>query len=233
MLSNYHMLSLSFLIPCYNDADTVGRVVAEADGVGKKLKIPYTILVINDASADDTPLVLADLQKKYRKLAVLTHATNAGYGSTIRELYTKAKGAWLFTVPGDEQIAPKELLKLLPYTKTADMIIGWRINRADSPARLRQSAIYNSLIRLLFGVKLHDVNSVRLMKTSIAKAVNLRSTSAFVDAELTIKAMRQNFRVREVVISHRSRAEGTGGGGKLTTILPTIKDMILFKLGCL
>ncbi|OGG04319.1 hypothetical protein A2Z33_04190 [Candidatus Gottesmanbacteria bacterium RBG_16_52_11] len=220
-------LSISFLIPAYNDRETIGEVVRESDEMGKRHAGSYEIIVINDASPDGTAAELTKLSKRYRKLRVITHMVNKGYGETIRELYYAGSQDWLFTVPGDYQIPPVELEKLLPYQNEADMIIGWRSNRQDPPARLRQSRIYNLLLRLMFGLRLHDVNSVRLMKSSVMKSVKLKSVSAFADAELALESRSQGFRIIEVPIGHRARQATGAGGGKLGTILPVIREMLM------
>lgn len=228
------MKSISFLIPAYNDEKTILTQVKEAKKIGEKLNIPFEIIVINDASPDKTEKLLNSLKKQITQLQVITHKKNKGYGDTIKELYYLAKNDWLFTIPGDYQVKASELLKLLPYEKTADIILGWRTNRHDSGSRQRQSYVYNTLIQLLFRTHTHDVNTVRFMKTRIMKSVTLHATSAFTDAELIIRAQKANFRIKEVPIGHRQRHDGgTGGGGKLQVILPTIWEMILLKLGFL
>ena len=83
---------------------------------------------------------------------------------------------------------------------------------------------------MLYHVDLHDSNSVRLMKTSVMKSVSLTSSSAFVDAELAIRAKRAGFTIIEIPIAHRARAGAGASGGKLKVILPTIMDMIKFFL---
>lgn len=229
------MKSLSFLIPTYNDEATITTQVTQARSVGKKLGIPFEIIVINDGSGDQTTQILTTLTKRFRELRVLTHTTNKGYGWTIKELYYAANKEWLFTIPGDYQVEAKEILNLLPHEKYADVILGWRANRNDSPMRQYQSCIYNWIISFLFDTKTHDVNSVRLMKSSIMKSIILRGTSAFIDAELIIKTKRLGFTVREIPIGHRDRdgKAGTGGGGTIKVILPTIREMLLFKFGLL
>jgi len=229
------MKSLSFLIPAYNDEATIAKQVTQARFVGIKLGIPFEIIVINDCSEDQTTQILTNLTKRFKELRVLIHAVNKGYGTTIKELYYAAKKEWLFTIPGDYQVEAKELLNLLPHEKNADMILGWRNSRNDSGMRQYQSLIYNWIISFLFDTKTRDVNSVRLMRSRIMKSVALRSKSAFADAELTIKAKLSGFRIKEVPIGHRYRYDGTGtgGGGKIKVILPTIREMLLFKFGLL
>lgn len=226
--------SLSIIMPCYNDAGTIGQAIEEAHKVASKVTNDFEILVVNDKSKDETGLMLSKLEKKYPQLRVYTHPINLGYGATIRELYYIAKKDWLFSVPGDYQIGASELMKLIPAKDTADMIIGWRTKRQDPVERLRQSKIYNFLLRFFYRLDLHDVNSVRLMPTHILRNIRLEFTSAFVDAELAIRLKKQGFVIAEVPISHRmdlKKPNGKGGGGgKLKTILPTIRDMTWFWL---
>lgn len=222
--------SLTFIIPAYNDEATIETVIHKASDMGRRLHIPFDILVTNDASTDGTTSVLSRLTSRIKHLKVITHTTNTGYGQTIKELYQTGQHTWLFSIPGDYQIEPGELTKLWRHRNTGDMIIGWRRLRRDSPARLCQSRIYNTLLHVLFGVNIHDVNSVRLMKASVMKSVSLTTSSAFVDAELVIRSKGAGFRVMEIPIAHRARAGSGAGGGRLTTILPTIRDMIVFLL---
>lgn len=232
MSSNNKQIQLSFLIPAYNDEETIEKTVIEARDTGRKISSKFEIVVINDTSPDKTGEQLRRLERRVPELRVLTHTSNKGYGGTIKDLYYAGKYEWMFTTPGDYQIPPKEIIKLLPYIDEADMIIGWRVNRNDPPERLRQSLVYNTLLKILYGISLHDINSVRLMKKDMMKSIKLTTVSAFVDAELTIRAIRQGFKVIEKPVAHLSRYSGeeTAGGGKLKTILPVIKDMIVFRL---
>src|SRR5450759_3838344 len=126
------MDSLTFIIPAYNDEGTIETVVTKAVHVGKKLRIPFTLFVINDASQDSTGHILERLTSRYKNLRVITHTKNAGYGKTIKELYQKAASRWLFSIPGDYQIDPGILSDLWKHRSEADMIIGWRRARHDS-----------------------------------------------------------------------------------------------------
>ena len=220
--------SLSILIPAYKDEKTIVAVVRRAQLVGQTYAKKFEIVVLNDASPDDLSSVLSKLKRTIPELRVLTHSINQGYGGTLRDLYKAGKYEWLFTVPGDYQINPMEIKKCIPYTQHADMIIGWRVHRRDNQKRKQQSAVYNALLRFLFGISLHDINSVRLMKRSIIKERILTSTSAFVDSELTIGAIRDGFSVIEMPILHRNRETEGASGGKLKIILPVIIDMIRY-----
>lgn len=223
--------SLSFLIPAYNDEATIEIVVKQAVAVGRRVAKKFEIVVVNDGSRDMTGPGLVSLVKKVKELRVITHRTNQGYGRTIKELYYAGIGDWLFTIPGDYQIGAKELEKMISQIGNNDMILGWRVRRRDPSNRLLSSWIYNTLLRLLFGITIHDINSVRLMRRSILASLHLSSSSAFVDAELVIRAKRLNHTIAEVPIAHRARSDGKpGGGNQWGTMWATIADMLRFFL---
>jgi glycosyltransferase involved in cell wall biosynthesis len=226
-------MTLSILIPAYNDAETIETVVRRAFTVAKDVATEFEIIVCDDASHDKTSDIIFRLKKQTLHVERLVHAKNKGYGETIKELYYAGKYEWLFTVPGDFQIDPMELRKLVMYQDSADMIIGWRKNRRESPERQMQTKIYNMFLRTLFQNELRDINSVRLVKRSVIDTVKPQSLSAFVDAELTIGALKKGFKVIEVPIVHKKRETEGAGGGKASVIIPTIIDMIRYWLAAI
>ena len=223
------MKSLSFLIPAFNDEMTIREQVIQCHAIGRKRTIPFEIVVLNDGSSDQTGHILSVLSKQIHELRTYSHAVNKGYGETIKELYYSARKEWLCTVPGDNQVQAVEIDKLISHEGNADIIVGWRKNRRETRLRQCQSFIYNNVINLFFHLGIHDVNSVRLMKSEILEHVVIRGTSAFVDAELMVKATYRGYRIKEIPIEHQSRFAGTGrgGGGKLNVIFPTIWEMML------
>jgi len=222
--------SLSICIPAYRDEQSIRHVVLGAKKIAKKYAKKFEIRLINDASPDGLSAVLQELSSRIPELRVITHQVNQGYGKTIKELYYGGRYDWLFTLPGDGQFEPIELVKLLPHTKHCDMIIGLRKHRHDSEKRKQQSAWYNALLRLFFALPTHDVNSIRLMKKSMLKTIRLTSESAFVDAELAIDAIQHGYKICEVPIRHEKRKTIGESGGKLSVIVPTILDFFRYVL---
>ncbi len=212
-------MTLTFCIPAYNDEKTIETVVKRAINAGKHLRIPYKIYVLNDGSTDRTGAILESINS----ITVFTHEQNIGYGATMKELYEMANTEWLFSVPGDYQIDPMEVVKLWKYTNTADIILGTRKDRKDNTIRLWHSTLYHALLRLFFNLRIHDVNTVRLAKTNV---INVTSTSAFVDAEMLIHAIHNKKKIIEVPIEHMPRMSGVGGGMRLSTSIPVIIDIL-------
>lgn len=229
MRNSLKLSTITFLVPTYNDEATIAAVIEQCIHTGKQIAKKFSVLVINDGSTDHTPHILDELANTYPNVILLTHQRNAGYGPTIKELYIKAGNDWMFTVPGDNQIPPQEISKLIPLTTSYDIIIGKREQRNDNLLRYAQSKIYNTLLRYLYGIQISDINSTRLMRRTVIQALSIQSDSPFVDAELVIKAIRDGFKTIEVPIIHKRRATtGATGGNIRRTILPTIRDMVHF-----
>ncbi len=223
--------SLSILIPAYNVAPTIASVVLAANDAGQKATDKLEIIVIDDGSTDKTNRILRSLEPKVPHITIMNHDTNQGYGKTIKELYSLGRHDWLFSLPGDGQFDAGELHRLAAHAHRADMIVGTRVYRRDPLIRIIQSRIYNWLLGLFFGLRLTDVNSIRLMKRSMIRAITLSSNSAFVDAELAVRAHDAGFRTVEIPVAHKERKyKGATGGNVLKTVLPTTLEMIRLLL---
>ena len=110
-----------------------------------------------------------------------------------------------------------------------DFVIGLRIHRNDPWRRKLQSAVYNFMLRIIHGHKHKDVNSIKLYKRKILDNIQLKSETAFVDAEFCIKAEKARFRIIEIPINHLPRVSQGASGGKLSVILQTFIDLIKMR----
>ncbi len=220
--------SVSLVIPSYNDETTVGRLIDDSDKLLKDVCRDYEIVVINDGSKDGTLAVLQEAANKNRRIRLINHEVNKGFGETIRELYLSGEKDLIFSLPGDYQYAPKELLEMAKGLKQNDFVIGLRVKRNDPPRRKLQSHIYNTMLRILYGHRHTDVNSIKLFRKSILDRIELKSHTPFVDAELCIRAERAGFKIIEIPIEHLPRLSQGASGGKFSVIWETFSD--LFKM---
>lgn len=220
--------SISVVIPAYYDETTVGRLITDADSLLKELCSDYEIVVTNDGSKDNTLKVLQNLAETLPNLRIINHEVNKGFGFTIRELYYAGSKDLVFSLPGDYQFAPKELLKMLEGLREHDLVVGWRVKRNDPPRRKFQSFVYNTMLRTMYGIRYKDVNSIKLFRRAILEKVELKSATAFVDAEFCVRTDRAGFKVVEIPIDHLPRLSQGASGGKLSVILETFSD--LFKM---
>lgn len=221
--------SLSLVIPAYNDEQTIGRLLSDASRLLPSICDSFEIVVCNDGSSDGTLQVIKDMAAEDPSIHLINHPTNKGFGATIRELYLAGRNDYIFSLPGDYQYAPKELLTMVKGLVENDFVIGWRVNRNDPPRRKMQSMVYNFMLRTFYGNRNKDVNSIKLFRRDILDNIELRSESPFVDAELCIRAAKAGYKVVEIPIEHLPRMTQGASGGKLSVILDTFSDLIKMR----
>jgi glycosyltransferase involved in cell wall biosynthesis len=218
--------SITVVIPAYNDETTVGRLVDDVDCLLQELCTDYEIVCVNDGSKDNTLAVLEQKAAQIKNMRVINHPVNQGYGRTIRELYLCGSKDFVFSLPGDYQFAPKELLTMAQGLNDHDFVIGLRVKRNDPSRRKMQSHVYNLMLRLFYGISFKDVNSIKLFRREILNYFPLESETPFVDAELCIRTHKAGFSVVELPIEHLPRLSQGASGGKLSVITETFGDLM-------
>lgn len=101
---------ISFIIPSYNDGETVGETIKSIFNSYNKEN--FELFVINDNSTDNTTKVLNDLKKKY-KINIIQNKSNLGKVKSINDTFHKTKGELIFIVDADMHINPKAIESML------------------------------------------------------------------------------------------------------------------------
>jgi hypothetical protein len=121
------------------------------------------------------------------------------------------------------------MTKLLPYIRDYDIVTGFRIKRRDNFIRKINELNFNCLVRILFGLKIKDLNcAFKIYKKNVIKNIQLRSTLAFINSELLIRAKKKGFTIKEVGVTHYPRKCGTQTGARLKVIAGSLRE--LFQL---
>ncbi len=225
------MKSIGISIPTYNDEKTIEKLIKESENVLSKFTNNYEIVIIDDGSVDGTYEILEKIKNDNYRIRIFRHNINKGFGQTIKEVFTFPKTEWILFLPGDGQVSPYELYKLLPFIENADFILGVRKNRQDGILRKLCSLCYNIFISILANKCVYDVNSIALFKREIVNNINIKSNSAFVYAEIFLKLLKKGYKICEVKIKHRARIFGRSGAVRFKVIFSTFKDILFYILG--
>jgi glycosyltransferase involved in cell wall biosynthesis len=202
-------LSITAFFPAYNDAATIGGLVAYTDRVLSRVTADYEIIVVNDASADHTGAVLESIRERFPCLKVVTHVRNRGYGGALQAGFAHATKALIFYTDGDGQYDPTEILSLLPRVDGADLVNGYKIRRADALYRVVIGRLYHWTAKLLFGLKVRDVDcDFRLVRRTVIQRVNLVSMKGSICCEMIKKLQMVGCRIVEVPVYHYPRVSG-------------------------
>jgi hypothetical protein len=221
--------SISVFFPAYNDAATIGGLVSYTDSVLARIATDYEIIVVNDASPDNTAEVLEALRPRFPRLKVVTHLRNRGYGGALRSGFAHATKDLIFYTDGDGQYDPTEIVSLLPQIEGADLVNGFKIRRSDALYRIVIGRMYHWTAKLLFGLQVCDVDcDFRLVRRSMIERVNLVSMKGSICCEMIKKLQMEGCRIVEVPVHHYPRVSGRSQFFTFSRVLLSL--MMLLRL---
>lgn len=231
---------VSIFFPCFNDRRSIGKLIEASFSTIKKYTNKYEVIVVDDFSTDSSRLFLEKLAKKYRRLKIVLHKKNLGYGGALRTGFNKAKYEMVFYTDGDGQYDVRELPLLLSLmTKDVDFINGIKMSRHDPTYRIVIGNLYSFLTRWLFWVPILDIDcDFRLIRKSLLDKLNLKSNSGAICIELIKRSQRAGGKFRQVSIHHLERRFGVSQFFRVNKILITLSEvfwlwlelMMIFKL---
>src|SRR5262245_32714020 len=105
--------SISAFFPAFNDGGTIGSMVLMALKSLSEATEDYEVIVVNDGSTDYTKEVLNELQNQHKKLKVIHHPENRGYGAALITGFSNCTKDLIFYTDGDAQYDVRELSTLL------------------------------------------------------------------------------------------------------------------------
>tara|TARA_B110000211_G_scaffold34932_1_gene35162 strand:- start:4341 stop:5048 length:708 start_codon:yes stop_codon:yes gene_type:complete len=223
--------SISIMFPVFKDSRTIKKMINESLQVLKKFSKKYEIVIVDDGCPENTGNIAKELTKSIGNVRVIFHKKNLGYGAALKTGLKNCKYSWIFQLDGDAEYSVKDLTKLIKASKNFDLVITYRHRKKYKTSRIFISWVYNVLLRLLFGTKFLDISTgSRFIKLKLIKKIKLNSNSAFLGAELAIKAKFQGFRINETGIHTYPRKFGSGSSVSFKNIILTIKDMVLLFL---
>ncbi len=224
-------MNISFFCPAFNEEENLEKAVHSILPVLKDVAADFEIIVIDNCSTDKTPQIAEQLAKEIPQLKVIHNEMNKGYGGALITGFKAAQKDVVAYTDSDNQYDFNEFKKLISYLDRYDAVIGYRLKRHDSIYRLVQSAIFNMIVTLLFGVKFRDINcSFKIYRKEVLESMDISSKSAFIDAEMLIKALNNGYRIVEVPVAHFKRMAGKASGAKPGMIFLTIQEMVSFWL---
>jgi glycosyltransferase involved in cell wall biosynthesis len=164
---------VSLLVPAKDEAENLPEFVRLADESLRGAGFSFEVVVVNDGSRDRTPEVLRDLQARFPFLRVVTHRRQLGIAEALRSAGEVASGDVFVFYPADLQYLPEDVPTLVnPILRgEADIVTGTKQGKYE---KAFVSSIYNALCRLLFGVEVTDLNSVKAYRREVMRGIPLR-----------------------------------------------------------
>lgn len=200
---------LSVVLPLYNEEENIENAIRSAEKFLLTSKIPFEIIAVNDGSKDRSGEILKQLQKSTQNLVLVEHKRNLGYGAALRSGFSKARGELIFFTDSDLQIRIEEVENFLKKLDSYDFVVGYRLNRQDLWHRRSFSWIFNLLGRILFGIRVRDLNcAAKLFRAEMIKSLSLSSQGFLINLEIFALAQKRGFKFLELPVTHFPRLKG-------------------------
>jgi glycosyltransferase involved in cell wall biosynthesis len=217
---------MSACIPALNESGNVDGLVRDLDVVLSDLCREHEIIVVDDGSTDETAAVLKELSSELPVVRVITHPTNLGYGRSLRDGFDAARCDYVFYTDGDGQFDVAELARFVERAAAGRAVVGYRLERSEGGLRKFTSWAYNRLIRVLFGLKLRDVDcSFKVFPAVVIPLLGLKSDEFFIDTELMVKLKNAGVEIEEMGVRHLPREYGKSTVSA-RHVITTIREII-------
>ncbi|MGI8420249.1 MAG: glycosyltransferase family 2 protein [Candidatus Levyibacteriota bacterium] len=228
---NKKLSELSIFFPFWNEEKNIENVVQNAKEVAEKVASRWEIIMVDDGSVDKTLQIAQKLTKQDKRLRVVTHTPNRGYGAALAAGFSVAQYKYIVFTDGDMQFDFGEVTKLIEKIANADIVIGYRKKRRDKNLGKRLLLMYLLKVwdLILFRFYVRDIDCAFKMfrKEAIEQIIPLRSEGALVSTELLAKAKRKKLKIIEVGVTHYPRKLGYQSGANFLVILRAIFESFI------
>lgn len=213
------MDKIAVLIPCYNEAKTIAKVVKDY----KKALPEATIYVYDNNSKDGTDEIAKEAG------AIVRYEYKQGKGNVIRSMFRDIKAECYLMIDGDDTYPAEHAREMcdMILEKKADMVIGDRLSSTYFTENKRLFHNFgNKLVRFcinfLFKNKVKDImTGYRAFSYEFVKGFPVLSKGFEIETEMTIHAVDKNYHLVEVPVNYKDRPEGSVS--KLNTYKDGIK----------
>jgi len=206
-------VKLSVLMPVYNEAATIDAIL---DLVSRE-RTEKEIIVVDDGSTDGTRERLAARDGR-DGIRVILHPRNMGKGTAVRTAMEAARGDILIIQDADLEYDPSEYPRLLAPIEAgrADVVFGSRFagsaeHRVQNFWHQQGNRLLTLISNVFTGLNVSDMATCyKAFHRRVVPALSLDSKGFGVDAEITAKIARGQFRVFEVPVSYYGRSHADG-----------------------
>ena len=216
---------ISVIVPCYNEAAEIVKTIDALAAVFEPHFENYEIVVVDDASTDESRERLTKIRSK--PVIVIHNSHNQGYGASLKIGIEQSRYEWIAITDADGTYPLQAFAEFFPFMKDFDMVVGVRTGKKRSVPLLRRPAKWflNRFSSYLVRRKIIDVNSgMRIFQRDIARRYwNLFPSGFSFTTTLTLATIMGNKKIKEISINYLKRI----GKSKIHPIRDTYNFFLL------
>ena len=206
------MTRVSFIVPAYNEAATIGEVLERVEA----LDVDKQVIVVDDGSTDGTTQLLEEWSG--RNGFHVIRQENRGKGAAIRAAIPHLDGDIAVIQDADMEYDPGEVPELIEpiVSGAADVVFGSRLSggrpqRAYLFWHLVGNRFLSLLTNILYNTTLSDMETgYKAFRTDVLRSLDLREDDFAIEPEITARVCKRNLRVYELPISYYGRSYSEG-----------------------
>ena len=216
----------SIIIFAFNEDNSIGKVIKQSLEALKELNPDHSeLIIVNDGSTDKTEEEIRTYLPN-DKILVINHPTNQGIGQALLSGYRKARFENICAIPADGQFNTQELLPfsvIPPQT----IISFYRTQKIRYTLFRKSLSYFNKFLnRYLLGIKLRDVNWIKIYKKEFFDHISPVLTSSLVESENCAKMLKNKYKVVEVPSTYHPRDGGVSKGASIKIIFLAFIELI-------
>lgn len=205
------MRKISFVIPCYHSAQTVGNVVRDiVDTVLVRSEFQYEIILVNDNPPDDTWRIICEMCRNNPNIHGICFTKNFGQHAALMAGYRKVTGDIVVSLDDDGQNPPQEMFKLIDaLNEKTDLVYAKYIQKKRSLFRNFGSKVNDWMVQWLLNKpkELYLASYYAAKRFIIDEMVKCENPFPYIDG----LALRSTSEYINVDIVHKERAAGNSG----------------------
>ncbi|MCA9032618.1 MAG: glycosyltransferase family 2 protein, partial [Planctomycetaceae bacterium] len=219
-------VSFTLVIPAYNEADVITQAMTEAVESLQRLVTRFEVIIVDDGCSDETPQIVEQFAAQDSRVRLLRQPRNMGYGAALRRGFEAATTELVAFTDADCQFHLDDLRYLIELADQFDVVSGYRIDRKDSSLRRFCSWGYNTLVQILMGSPIRDIDcALKVFRRDVLVNILPNATGFFANTEMFSKAREQGLNIVDVGVRHRARAAGHSKV-KLTDVPHTLDSLL-------
>jgi len=221
---------LTVLMPAWNEEENLAANVPLLMRKLDEWAVDYELLIVDDGSQDGTPRLADAFAAQMPRVRVVHHPENQGIGRALYTGFSHVRGRLTIFIPADLALELGEIAKYLDAADESSVVVGLRSDRRGTSLGRRLVSWANiALVRLLFWMPVRQFQYICLWPTRLLREISFDyPDSAFLQAEVLIKARDLGYRLTEVEIAYLPRARGQASGARTSLVLKSALDMLHF-----
>ncbi len=220
--------TLTILVACYNEeshlADTFKNI---KNAVTKSNLDDYEVIIINDASSDQTGHIADEIASNNDKVTVIHNHKNQGFGSSLSHGIKMSAMNFMVVLPGDNEISSESVDRIVDSTGLADIVAPYTVNtEVRTPSRRFLSQAFTLIMNSAFRLDVHYYNGPSVHRVDLLKTIGVQTNGFAFQSMITTKLLKMGYSICEIPMHIQEKAGYKSTALRISNVFDVVKNFI-------